>query len=98
MRALSQEVDSVGNWQDFLRSSSVTFEKKNAASVVLNASHLAQRLAHALQSWHRAPIRPGTAAVKLEKCVGPDNRIERLSCMCVLVFIGPPGPLLKAVD
>lgn len=97
MRALSQEVDSVGNWQDFLRSSSVTFGKKGV-SVVLSASHLAQRLAHALQSWHRAPIRPGTAAVKLEKCVGPDNKIERLSCMCVFVFIGPPGPLLKAVD
>ncbi len=83
MRALSQEVDSVGNWQDFLRSSSVTFEK--GISVVFRASHLAQRLAHALQSWHRASITPGTAAVKLEERLGPGNKIERLIlyvCVC----------------
>lgn len=33
VRALSQEVDSVGNWQDFLRSSSVTFEKRRLGGV-----------------------------------------------------------------
>lgn len=60
------------------------------------ASHLAQRLAHALQSWQRAPIR--TAEVKEASRARAAEWRDYAVCVCVFVFIEPPGSLLKAVD
>lgn len=79
---LTQEVDSVGNWQDFLRSASVTFAKKRLGCARRISSGTAVGTCPAElapgtnQAWHRGG--------KVREMSGPwqQNR-EIILCVCI---------------